>query len=164
MARVFETMNITGERTTRDHKDKASIRELIVRVLADITILLRAEFESIRDEIIEVIRTNVTRTVSQIIQKEIMPPLKATALPSALIGLAVALICTAGLLFTFAGVYGWVEAGMPTWLAFLVQGLILLLVAAIMIAIAAALLNRYVKRTQANKLKVQKTKDLTTSR
>lgn len=145
------------------HREKASIRELIIRVLADLTVLLRAELEHIRNEIIETIRTNVTRTVTQIIQKDLLPPLKATALPSALIGLSAAFIGTAGLMFTFAGVYGFVAAGMPTWLAFLVQGLILILVAAIMIAIGVGLLARYAKKLDAKRAKNQKTKDPITS-
>lgn len=159
---LFDPMSQTS-RENVGHREKASIRELIIRVLADLTVLLRAELEHIRNEIIETIRTNVTRTVTQIIQKDLLPPLKATALPSALIGLSVAFIGTAGLMFTFAGVYGFVAAGMPTWLAFLVQGLILILVAAIMIAIGVGLLVRYAKKLDAKKAQNQKTKDPITS-
>ena len=140
-----------NETSTNDKREKVSIRELIVRILADITLILRAEIENLKNDAVSQIRTYVTRTASEIVQKEILPPLKATALPSALIGLGVALIATAGLLFSFAGVYGWVESGMPTWLAFLVQGLILLLVAVILIAVAATLLARYAKKLEAKK-------------
>lgn len=131
--------------------EKVSIRELIVRILADITLILRAEIESLKNEAVTQIRTYVTRTVNEIIQKEILPPLRATAVPSALIGLGVALIATGGLLFAFSGVYGWVAAGLPTWLAFMVQGLILIVVALIMIAIAILLLARYAKKIEAKK-------------
>lgn len=144
-------------------KDRASLRELIIRVLADLTVVLRTELEHIRNEVLETVRVNVTRTVNQIVQKDILPPLKATALPSALIGVSIALISTAGLLFAFSGVYGWVQAGMAVWLAFLVQGLILILVAAIMITIAGLLLRRYTKQLAAKKASAQKTKDQTTS-
>lgn len=134
-----------------DAKQRLSLKELVVRVLADLTQLIQVELESLKREVLNTVRANVTRTMNEIIQKEILPPLRATALPSALIGLSVALIATAGLLFTFSGVYGWVAAGVATWLAFLIQGLILILVAVIMIVIAVALLARYAKRIAAQK-------------
>ena len=141
----------TNQTSTNDKREKVSIRELIVRILADITLILRAEIENLKNEAVSQIRSYVTKTASEIFQKEILPPLKATAFPSALICLGVAFIATAGLLFTFSGVYALVESGMPTWLAFLVQGLILLLVALIFIAVAVALLARYSKKLEANK-------------
>ena len=155
---LFEAVNAnpsndspTNQTSTSDKREKVSIRELVVRILADITLILRAEIENLKNEAVSQVRTYVTRTVNEIVQKEILPPLKATALPSALIGLGVALIATAGLLFTFSGVYGWIESGMPIWLAFLVQGLILLLVALILIGVAVALLAKYAKKLEAKK-------------